>query len=252
ELNDSEARTHLADIEEVSETSQSDHLYEIIGPQDATLHQIDIALEKIEAGSYGYCEECSQPIPRARLEALPFASYCVPCQRQQELEAQLSAEQEGSRSGGARIDGRRGDGLGPRRRSSLGRGANVALRGPRGADRHREEELVRPERLDPLNDSRGHDERVPGADVGNLVPDVHAPSAAKDRVDLGAPLEPVRQGGLPRLDPRVGERVRKIGRVALGMEHLAETAAVVRDDLFQLVESLDQHRRVFSPRRWWK
>ncbi|HLU49296.1 MAG TPA: TraR/DksA C4-type zinc finger protein [Planctomycetota bacterium] len=94
ELNDSEARTHLADIEEVSETSQSDHLYEIIGTQDATLHQIDIALEKIEAGSYGYCEECSQPIPRARLEALPFASYCVPCQRQQELEAQLSAEQE--------------------------------------------------------------------------------------------------------------------------------------------------------------
>jgi RNA polymerase-binding transcription factor DksA len=41
--------------------------------------EIDRALEKIEAGTYGYCEQCGQPIPEARLQALPYAALCVSC-----------------------------------------------------------------------------------------------------------------------------------------------------------------------------
>jgi DnaK suppressor protein len=43
------------------------------------LKQIDEALEKIEAGTYGICERCHKPIAPARLEALPYATLCIDC-----------------------------------------------------------------------------------------------------------------------------------------------------------------------------
>jgi RNA polymerase-binding protein DksA len=49
-----------------------------------TLRQIGEALDAIEAGRYGLCTACGEAIPIARLEALPFASTCVPCQEAQE------------------------------------------------------------------------------------------------------------------------------------------------------------------------
>ncbi|HEX4538887.1 MAG TPA: TraR/DksA C4-type zinc finger protein [Acidimicrobiales bacterium] len=45
----------------------------------AAIEDIDHALAKIEAGTYGLCEGCGQPIPRARLKALPQARMCVTC-----------------------------------------------------------------------------------------------------------------------------------------------------------------------------
>ena len=44
------------------------------------LRQIDAALEGIHAGGFGVCQECAEAIPRRRLEAIPWAAYCVPCQ----------------------------------------------------------------------------------------------------------------------------------------------------------------------------
>jgi DnaK suppressor protein len=41
--------------------------------------EIDRALSKIEIGTYGLCEQCGQPIPDARLQALPQAALCVAC-----------------------------------------------------------------------------------------------------------------------------------------------------------------------------
>jgi DnaK suppressor protein len=43
------------------------------------LLQIDDALERIEDGSYGICEECDSKISEKRLDVMPFARYCVPC-----------------------------------------------------------------------------------------------------------------------------------------------------------------------------
>ena len=45
-----------------------------------SLAEVTQALRRIEEGRYGRCEECDKPIPRERLEALPHARYCVPCQ----------------------------------------------------------------------------------------------------------------------------------------------------------------------------
>jgi DnaK suppressor protein len=45
----------------------------------AAVEEIDDALRKIERKAYGSCERCYQPIPKARLRALPFARLCVAC-----------------------------------------------------------------------------------------------------------------------------------------------------------------------------
>jgi len=41
------------------------------------LHEIDDALQRIENKTYGVCEGTGQPIPKARLEAQPWARHCV-------------------------------------------------------------------------------------------------------------------------------------------------------------------------------
>src|SRR5919199_6299026 len=45
----------------------------------AAVEEIDRALAKIDAGTYGICERCGEPIKRARLKALPYASLCIAC-----------------------------------------------------------------------------------------------------------------------------------------------------------------------------
>lgn len=47
----------------------------------ASISDIDRALEKIEAGTYGICDACGHKIGDARLQALPAASLCVDCAR---------------------------------------------------------------------------------------------------------------------------------------------------------------------------
>jgi len=48
------------------------------------LQEVDEALDRIESGAYGICEECGEPIGMKRLEVRPVAKYCVPCKTQQE------------------------------------------------------------------------------------------------------------------------------------------------------------------------
>ncbi len=45
----------------------------------AAVREIDEAIERIALGTYGTCERCHRPIPKARLKALPFARLCVAC-----------------------------------------------------------------------------------------------------------------------------------------------------------------------------
>jgi DnaK suppressor protein len=46
-----------------------------------TLQNVDHALQRIEAGTYGTCERCREPIPAERLEALPAARLCIGCKQ---------------------------------------------------------------------------------------------------------------------------------------------------------------------------
>ena len=48
------------------------------------LDQGERALDRIDAGTYGVCESCGQPIGKARLLAFPRATLCVECRQRQE------------------------------------------------------------------------------------------------------------------------------------------------------------------------
>ena len=48
-----------------------------------TLDDIDLALKKIEDGTYGTCEVCGKPIGKERLAAIPWARFCIDDQRRQ-------------------------------------------------------------------------------------------------------------------------------------------------------------------------
>ena len=47
----------------------------------AQLILVDAALTRLDDGSFGACVRCGKPISVARLEALPWAAYCIDCQR---------------------------------------------------------------------------------------------------------------------------------------------------------------------------
>ena len=49
-----------------------------------TIHRIDEAIERLEAGDYGVCARCGDGIGEARLRALPFAALCCDCEAERE------------------------------------------------------------------------------------------------------------------------------------------------------------------------
>lgn len=46
-----------------------------------TLREVNAALQRIDAGTYGTCESCGKPIPEERLDARPVARECMACKR---------------------------------------------------------------------------------------------------------------------------------------------------------------------------
>jgi len=49
------------------------------------LLKIERAIRAIRTGQYGLCEGCQKAIPVARLNALPYTTHCIQCQREQEV-----------------------------------------------------------------------------------------------------------------------------------------------------------------------
>ena len=60
--------------------SEREEVDAISALQQTQLAQVDAALERIESGTYGICQDCGVAIPVERLEAMPAAAYCVNCQ----------------------------------------------------------------------------------------------------------------------------------------------------------------------------
>ena len=55
------------------------------------LQKIELALAKIETGTYGVCEACEEPIEAKRLDARPVAELCIRCKEAQEAEEKIYA-----------------------------------------------------------------------------------------------------------------------------------------------------------------
>ena len=73
---------HLGDA--ANGTLEREIDYSLEANSEQVLLRIEAALAKIEDGSYGQCERCGKPIAPERLEARPWATLCIDCQREVE------------------------------------------------------------------------------------------------------------------------------------------------------------------------
>ena len=61
------------------ESEDDDVLMKIGNMTENEIHEIKLAISRIDAGDYGLCVECGKKIAKERLEALPFATTCIAC-----------------------------------------------------------------------------------------------------------------------------------------------------------------------------
>ena len=71
--------THMADdASDVFEQAKNLALRQNL---ERELELVDLALQKLREGNWGVCERCGEPINPERLDAMPQARYCLPCQK---------------------------------------------------------------------------------------------------------------------------------------------------------------------------
>lgn len=74
-----------------SETFEAEKNISLRNNDKYALNEIEDALSRIEKGTYGKCQACGSEIREERLELIPYARYCVACEKEKE-EAQISYE----------------------------------------------------------------------------------------------------------------------------------------------------------------
>lgn len=73
---------HMADVG--TENYDQEFTLGLIENERGTLEEIQDALGRIDAGTFGRCLECNNPIPKPRLQALPYTRHCIQCARELE------------------------------------------------------------------------------------------------------------------------------------------------------------------------
>ncbi|HEV3448797.1 MAG TPA: TraR/DksA family transcriptional regulator [Gemmataceae bacterium] len=76
---------HMADLG--TDNFEQEFTLSLMQNEEQLLGEIGAALERIKQGSFGQCEECEGAIPKARLQAVPYARHCVECARKLETRA---------------------------------------------------------------------------------------------------------------------------------------------------------------------
>ncbi|HEX2055220.1 MAG TPA: TraR/DksA C4-type zinc finger protein [Nitrospiraceae bacterium] len=85
----------VADTEDLStQNSNSHQQLSILEVRNQMRLQLDAALQRLEEGDYGLCEDCRKPISEERLKALPFARRCIDCQKHAELLEQIEKKED--------------------------------------------------------------------------------------------------------------------------------------------------------------
>jgi RNA polymerase-binding transcription factor DksA len=75
----SNAPLHMADLG--TDNFEQEFTLSLLQNQEQALEEIGQALQRIDQGTFGRCEECHNAIPKARLQALPYTRHCVACAR---------------------------------------------------------------------------------------------------------------------------------------------------------------------------
>ena len=71
-------------IDAALDSAQDELSSQLAEVESRELASIENALERMRDGEYGLCEHCNEGIPMARLQALPYATLCIKCQRKAE------------------------------------------------------------------------------------------------------------------------------------------------------------------------
>ena len=71
--------------DQASNESDRSLLLRIKDRESKLIVKIKVALDRLEEGTFGICEECGKEIPEKRLMARPVASLCIECKRKQEF-----------------------------------------------------------------------------------------------------------------------------------------------------------------------
>src|SRR5258708_11598507 len=71
-------------VDAALDSAQDEISSQLAEVESRELASIENALERMRDGQYGLCEGCSCTIPMARLNALPYATLCIDCQRETE------------------------------------------------------------------------------------------------------------------------------------------------------------------------
>jgi len=85
----SNAPLHMADL--ATDTFEQEVAIGLLENQQEVLGAIAAALDRLDADTFGTCERCGNTIPEGRLQAVPYASYCVRCQELAEKEGEVGA-----------------------------------------------------------------------------------------------------------------------------------------------------------------
>ena len=83
---------HQADV--ATETFEREKDLSILDSVEGELADIELALQRLDDGTYGTCEACGKPIGDDRLEAMPATRFCVDDQAKAEDELRISAPHE--------------------------------------------------------------------------------------------------------------------------------------------------------------
>lgn len=76
---------HQGQSDDAPQSEMISHNEQHLADHEANLlHEIDVAIGKLEAGGAGICESCGRDIPEARLLATPTVRLCIACQEQRE------------------------------------------------------------------------------------------------------------------------------------------------------------------------
>lgn len=74
---------HLGDLG--SQTFEEEMMLGLLENEEQLIAEVNFALERLERGVYGRCEQCGRDIAKERLRALPYVRYCLTCaQRMQQ------------------------------------------------------------------------------------------------------------------------------------------------------------------------
>ncbi|HLU28673.1 MAG TPA: TraR/DksA family transcriptional regulator [Glycomyces sp.] len=71
-------------VDSGSKTVEHEHEVTVANAISERIRQVRHALDRVDAGDYGICEKCGNPIPAARLAAFPSATLCVSCKQLEE------------------------------------------------------------------------------------------------------------------------------------------------------------------------